>query len=540
MENHHHSPDVKGVNNSGVIESNDQEGIEKQNTPQQVELTMEQKQSLRQYSLDYMKALHDEVNNMITHNDIQIPYWLDGRNSINGQLNQRSMIHKDINVNNIFFNYNGFIKKSEFCTKRECDDMIQQMELLIHNDWNEHETLDTFGTNEKENIIRDRYFLESSNQVHYFTEPHAVTQIIINDIENKINNSEEDTTNEKHVEGKKEALKTITTTTTKMILKPEYSGSKKSEALNKVGHALHLYPYWQLNELKNYQKNNKIDIVVPIYDDNKQVDNKEQIPNVFYQYCTSNKIQSLLINELQYIDPVVPQSMYIFKQSYHGGIVNSHQDSTFLYTTPKQTCIGLWLALHDSTLNNGCLWIRPKSHINESTRRHYQQNNKIIINDSNNNNDYHNDEPKFIMKELYDYHETVPWDGGLPTFIQAQRYKQRKQEQQQQQQLSSTALPFPSPPVIVPINLRNDDDNNNNKLQMIQNLLDCDFIPIECNHGDLLVFCGDIDHLSLYNDSSLPRHTFQLHIVEGPNANIIWSPSNWLQYPNHLSFLRLK
>ena len=38
-----------------------------------------------------------------------------------------------------------------------------------------------------------------------------------------------------------------------------------------------------------------------------------------------------------------------------------HQDNTFLYTEPR-TCTGLWLALEDATINNGCLWAIPGSH----------------------------------------------------------------------------------------------------------------------------------------------------------------------------------
>ncbi len=29
------------------------------------------------------------------------------------------------------------------------------------------------------------------------------------------------------------------------------------------------------------------------------------------------------------------------------------QDSCFLFTEPRQTCLGLWLALHDARLDNG-------------------------------------------------------------------------------------------------------------------------------------------------------------------------------------------
>lgn len=38
-----------------------------------------------------------------------------------------------------------------------------------------------------------------------------------------------------------------------------------------------------------------------------------------------------------------------------------HQDNSFLYTEPP-TCTGLWLALEDATIINGCLWAIPGSH----------------------------------------------------------------------------------------------------------------------------------------------------------------------------------
>ena len=52
---------------------------------------------------------------------------------------------------------------------------------------------------------------------------------------------------------------------------------------------------------------------------------------------------------------------------------NSHQDSTFLLTEPRQTCLGLWLALQEAHLLNGCLWVRPKSH-RERLRRVFKRN----------------------------------------------------------------------------------------------------------------------------------------------------------------------
>jgi phytanoyl-CoA hydroxylase len=53
--------------------------------------------------------------------------------------------------------------------------------------------------------------------------------------------------------------------------------------------------------------------------------------------------------------------MYIFKQSKIGGEVACHQDSSFLYTEPPDIA-GLWFALEDATLENGCLWAIPGGH----------------------------------------------------------------------------------------------------------------------------------------------------------------------------------
>ena len=38
-----------------------------------------------------------------------------------------------------------------------------------------------------------------------------------------------------------------------------------------------------------------------------------------------------------------------------------HQDSTFLYTDPPSV-VGLWFALEDATVQNGCLFTLPGSH----------------------------------------------------------------------------------------------------------------------------------------------------------------------------------
>ncbi|PIA26515.1 hypothetical protein AQUCO_09100002v1 [Aquilegia coerulea] len=81
---------------------------------------------------------------------------------------------------------------------------------------------------------------------------------------------------------------------------------------------------------------------------------------VFKSFCQSEQISHMLVS-LGYKRPVIIQSMYIFKQPGIGGEVVPHQDNSFLYTEPP-SCTGLWLALEDATVINGCLWAIPGSH----------------------------------------------------------------------------------------------------------------------------------------------------------------------------------
>jgi phytanoyl-CoA hydroxylase len=49
------------------------------------------------------------------------------------------------------------------------------------------------------------------------------------------------------------------------------------------------------------------------------------------------------------------------KQPRIGGEVVWHQDASFLATEPPSV-LGLWFALEDATLDNGCLWVEPGGH----------------------------------------------------------------------------------------------------------------------------------------------------------------------------------
>ena len=81
---------------------------------------------------------------------------------------------------------------------------------------------------------------------------------------------------------------------------------------------------------------------------------------VFNRFSRSAKIREL-VDDLGVEDPLLLQSMYIFKQPNIGGEVTCHQDSTFLYTKPTEI-LGLWFALEDANIENGCLWAIPGGH----------------------------------------------------------------------------------------------------------------------------------------------------------------------------------
>lgn len=60
--------------------------------------------------------------------------------------------------------------------------------------------------------------------------------------------------------------------------------------------------------------------------------------------------------------PTIAQGMYIFKNKKVGGKYNPHKDGSFMTTTPQSVC-GIWVALDDATLENGCLMGVPGSHL---------------------------------------------------------------------------------------------------------------------------------------------------------------------------------
>ena len=99
----------------------------------------------------------------------------------------------------------------------------------------------------------------------------------------------------------------------------------KAQAINKIGHALH------------------------------------DLDPTFQAFSYQPRL-AVLAEQLGLVDPLLLQSMLIFKQPSIGGEVSWHQDGSFLYTVP-QSVTGFWFALEEATLENGCLWALPGEHV---------------------------------------------------------------------------------------------------------------------------------------------------------------------------------
>ena len=87
----------------------------------------------------------------------------------------------------------------------------------------------------------------------------------------------------------------------------------------------------------------------------------------FDQFSRTTDLASL-VAELGITDPLLLQSMVIFKPPRIGGEVVCHCDHSFLWTDP-QTVVGLWFALDDATVANGCMWVIPGGHVGGARTR---------------------------------------------------------------------------------------------------------------------------------------------------------------------------
>ena len=132
----------------------------------------------------------------------------------------------------------------------------------------------------------------------------------------------------------------------KAMLNEDTIKTNKQYIINKIGHALH-----DLDE--KFIKFSK----------NKDLDN--------------------IAKAIGFEDPLLLQSMYIFKQPKIGGEVVCHQDSTFLITEPE-SAVGFWFALEDANKKNGCLQVASGGHKGPLRKLFKRENNKMKMHELSN------------------------------------------------------------------------------------------------------------------------------------------------------------
>lgn len=81
---------------------------------------------------------------------------------------------------------------------------------------------------------------------------------------------------------------------------------------------------------------------------------------VFGPFSRSDAMAALA-DDLGFVEPLLLQSMVIFKPPRIGSEVVCHCDHSFLWTEP-QTVVGFWFALDNATVENGCMWAIPGGH----------------------------------------------------------------------------------------------------------------------------------------------------------------------------------
>lgn len=121
-------------------------------------------------------------------------------------------------------------------------------------------------------------------------------------------------------------------------------------------------------------------------------------------------------HSIGFVNPLILQSMYIFKPPGIGGEVVCHQDSTYLYTEPE-SCVGFWFALEDATLENGCMQFIPGGHRGPLRKRNYRRDDGQLVTETVDDSPWPG-EPVPVEAEAG---TLVVFDGRAPHMSEANR-----------------------------------------------------------------------------------------------------------------------
>ncbi len=79
-------------------------------------------------------------------------------------------------------------------------------------------------------------------------------------------------------------------------------------------------------------------------------------------------------------DPILFQDMALIKPPFIGSEKPCHQDNAYFSVTPLEAVLGVWIALDDATVGNGCMHVLSGEH-KVGPRRHYHDRDCEIIPD---------------------------------------------------------------------------------------------------------------------------------------------------------------
>lgn len=193
---------------------------------------------------------------------------------------------------------------------------------------------------------------------------------------------------------------------------------------------------------------------------------------VFEPFSHAPAVRALLRDGLRMAAPRMVQSMYIFKHPRVGGAVPPHRDATFLHTSPVDTVTGLWWAVDDAAVGNGCLWALPGSHRQGVPR-------KMVLNAARDGTTFEGDDPAAAAAA-----GAAP-DAGADADADADAAG--------------------------------------------------GWVPLEVARGGLVLLHGAVLHRSGRNTSGVPRHAYSVHVVD-LRPGVSWDESNWLQRPPDFPF----
>lgn len=95
-----------------------------------------------------------------------------------------------------------------------------------------------------------------------------------------------------------------------------------------------------------------------------------QVDDRLGSIATDGRLHSL-IDQLLGGDHVLIQDTALLKPPFHGAEKPWHQDSAYFAQSPMESVVGVWIALDEATVENGCMQIIPRSHLAGPVPHHH-------------------------------------------------------------------------------------------------------------------------------------------------------------------------